>query len=589
MSLLQMSMRGTVLILLIVIVRALALHRLPKNAFLVLWEVAALRLLVPFSIRLPFGIPDFTGRLTAARNCLAAAAVSEYPAAGAPSAVPGAAGLADLAGSTDSTGSAGLAGLASLHPHTVFQLIWLTGFALAAAYFLACYVRAGQRFRASLPDSTPAVQRWLQSHKLRRPLEVRQSGGVASPLTYGVFRPVILLPKEMERNDETALTCILTHEFIHIRRFDAVTKLIFAAVLCVHWLNPLVWVMFVLANRDLELSCDECVIRVLGGGQKAPYALTLIAMAETQSRQLSVCNHFGKLAIEERIEAIMKYKKTSALAAGLAVVLVLGATTAFAASAQADEPPLPGSQGGQPDTENLTEGGSPNTEGLIDDSTLMSYYNPGDGKTYYSWDNGQTFEPLTDEEVQQRLSAPRVEWWTYEEYAAWLENEKTELQAMLGERGWTGGRGDFVWTQEIIDETIAMYESILGEIKEGKLYSKSVDGDPDTLLISGGAGSFASFKEYGDFAVTDADEVQTAVPDQQFGQGGSWEWSLIPKAQSGLEEDLTSFHPARTEEEWQQIIADIESGKIPPFEIPGDPNVSVSFVDYVDENCAADK
>ena len=67
MSLLQMSIRGTALILLIMIVRALALHRLPKAAFLVLWEVAALRLLVPCSIRLPFGIPDLTGLPSAAQ------------------------------------------------------------------------------------------------------------------------------------------------------------------------------------------------------------------------------------------------------------------------------------------------------------------------------------------------------------------------------------------------------------------------------------------------------------------------------------------------------------------------------------------
>ena len=77
------------------------------------------------------------------------------------------------------------------------------------------------------------------------------------------------------------------------------------------------------------------------------------------------------------------------------------------------------------------------------------------------------------------ISAPDVEWWTYEEYAEWLENEKVELQNMIGERGWTGGRGEFVWTQEIVDETIAMYESILENIKNGMLYSKTIDGEGD--------------------------------------------------------------------------------------------------------------
>ena len=214
----------------------------------------------------------------------------------------------------------------------------------------------------------------------------------------------------------------------------------------------------------------------LGGREKASYALTLINMEETRSQCFSLYNHFSKLAIEERIEAIMKYKKASILALALAVALVVGATTAFAASAQPDAT----SDGG---TSFLGAGT------LMDDSTLSSYTDPKDGKNYYSWDGGKTWEPLTDEEFRQRSPLADVEWWTYAEYAAWLENEKKELQAMLGEKGWTGGRGEFVWTQEIIDETIAMYERILQEIKEGKLYSKSVGGDTDALLISGGAGS----------------------------------------------------------------------------------------------------
>ena len=395
---------------------------------------------------------------------------------------------------------------------------------------------------------------------------------MSSPLTYGILRPVILLPEDMERGDETALTYILSHEYIHIRRFDSVAKLVFAAALCVHWFNPLAWVMFVLANRDLELSCDERVMDTLGGREKASYALTLINMEEARSWRFSPYNHFGKLAIEERIEAIMKYKKASALALALAVALVAGATTAFAASVQPDS--IPGGQGG------LLRAGR-----LEDDSTLSSYVNPKDGKTYYSWDGGRTWQPLTDEEFRQRSPLADVEWWTYEEYAAWLEKEKVELQAMLGEKGWTGGRGEFVWTQEIIDETIAMYEGILQEIKEGKLYSKSVDGDPDGMLISGGAGSVFVKEEDGTMTAIDPDRVQAAtfVFDGSTPlEGGA---CIVGKAGVPLDDWDVARAPQYTEEEWQQIIADIESGKIQPYEIPDDPNVTVHFVDYSDGNC----
>lgn len=118
-----------------------------------------------------------------------------------------------------------------------------------------------------------------------------------------------------------------------------------------------------------------------------------------------------------------------------------------------------------------------------EDGSLMSYVNPDDGRTYYSFDDGKTFEPLMDAEFEARFPTPDVEWWTYDEYKAWLDKEKVQLQSLLGESAWTGGSGSFVWTQEKIDETIAMYEDILADIKNGVMYSKSVDGQ-DQLMMS---------------------------------------------------------------------------------------------------------
>ena len=540
MSLVQMTLSGGVFILFIVVVRALALHRLPKGAFLALWEIAALRLLLPFTIPLPFSLFAPAKHLLVVGEYLAPGGVSvpETPAAGI------------SVGTSTPTGTA---------PGVVLPVVWLAGAALMAAYFTVSYVRVRRRFRCSSPDNTPTVRRWLAGQRLHRPLEVRQSALVSSPLTYGILRPVILLPEDMERGDETALTYILTHEYIHICRFDSVAKLVFAAVLCVHWFNPLAWVMYVLANRDLELSCDERVMDILGGREKASYALTLINMEETRSRCFSLYNHFSKLAIEERIEAIMKYKKASILALALAVALVVGATTAFAASA------APSSQ------EDLDR--KLNAETTVDEGTLMSYVDPKNGKTYYSFDSGKTFEAMTDEEFERRFPTPNVEWWTYEEYAAWLEQEKVNLQSMLGETGSTGGRGEFVWTQEIIDETIALYEGILQEIKEGVMYSKSVDGDENVMMsynpadIESGTGKPVE---------TDTGKVQAAA------KVAASDGYVFTSEKDGvpLDDWDVARAPQYTEEEWQQIMADIEDGKIQPYEIPDDPNVTVRFVDY---------
>ena len=319
MSLFQMSVAGGVLILFIVVIRALAIHRLPKTTFLALWMIAALRLLLPFSIPLTFnihiGLDVFSD------------VVQELPSGNIASTLPG-----DSPPSYD-IGTA-VPSPATEHIST-FEILWLVGVLLLAIYFSISYFRSMRKFRMSIPDNTPYIQNWLTAHQISRPLAVRSSDLISSPLTYGILHPVILLPKKLDRNDQVALKYVLTHEYVHIRRFDAITKILFAAVLCIHWFNPFVWVMYVLANRDMELSCDAWVIRMMGAKNRSSYALMLIKMEERRNGMSALCSHFGKNAITERIEAIMKFKKTSILACAFALVLVVGATTAFATSSGA--------------------------------------------------------------------------------------------------------------------------------------------------------------------------------------------------------------------------------------------------------------
>ena len=326
MSLFQMSVAGGVLILFIVVIRALAIHRLPKTTFLALWMIAALRLLLPFSIPLTFnihiGLDVFSD------------VVQELPSGNIASTLPG-----DSPPSYD-IGTA-VPSPATEHIST-FEILWLVGVLLLAIYFSISYFRSMRKFRMSIPDNTPYIQNWLAAHQISRPLAVRSSDLISSPLTYGILRPVILLPKQLDRNDPVALKYVLTHEYVHIRRFDAITKILFAAVLCIHWFNPLVWVMYVLANRDIELSCDAWVIRMMGEKNRSSYALMLIKMEERRNGMSALWNHFGKNAISERIEAIMKFKKTSILACTLALALIAGATTAFAAARTDDNMELMG-------------------------------------------------------------------------------------------------------------------------------------------------------------------------------------------------------------------------------------------------------
>ncbi len=295
------------------------------------------------------------------------------------------------------------------------------------------------------------------------------------------------MPKKTNWEDKDALRYVLAHEFVHIRRFDAVTKLLLTAAVCLHWFNPLVWAMYTLANRDIELSCDEAVIRQFGRDTRAAYAMTLIRMEEVNSGFAPLGSYFSKNPMEERITAIMKMRKTTLTSLALAAVLISGTATAFAASAPAGEETT--SRKGINDLLNPLQKSLDrllNTVGVESESkdeTFMSYVDPDDGKTYYSFDDGKTFEPLTDAEFEKLYPTQDIEWWTYDEYKAWLENEKVNLQSMIGEKGYTNTDGWFVWTQEKVDETIALYESILEDIKNGKMYAKSVDGD-DSVMTS---------------------------------------------------------------------------------------------------------
>ena len=319
MSLLQMSFAGAVMILAIIVIRALAITFLPKKTFLALWGIAVMRLLLPFSLPSVFSVYSLIGNhipMTAPAKVQQAFEVLLPEISGQMATMPG-----------------GISNTAS--PISVWTIIWGIGALVCALVFAIAYWKCRQEFQTSLPVDNDFIKGWLSSHQLKREISIRQSSRFSVPLTYGVLRPVILTPTSTDWENTKALQYVFAHEYVHIRRFDSITKLVLITGLCVHWFNPLVWAMYVLANRDIELSCDEAVVRLFGENTKAAYARSLISMEETRSGLTPLCNNFNKNAIEERITAIMKMKKTSVFSLVLALFLVFGVTTAFATSAVA--------------------------------------------------------------------------------------------------------------------------------------------------------------------------------------------------------------------------------------------------------------
>jgi len=314
-----MSFFGAVMIIAVVIVRAAAIEKLPKRVFLLLWELVLLRLLLPFSVPSILSAYSFVGRSKPMQEVL-----EQKPEVNIfLQAKPGQINAGTIEALPEN--EAGL---------SLWFLIWLTGMVLCAAFFAISYLRCYTRFRSALPVDNGFTVQWLKEHRLRRPVRIRQTDQILSPLTYGIFRPVILMPKGTDWENRQQLKYVLLHEYIHICRFDMVVKLFAVIALCIHWFNPFVWLMYLLFNRDIELACDECVVRRLGEALRSAYARTLIGMEEKKSGITPLYNNFSKNAIEERIRAIMKTEKITRGILLVSVIVVISIVVLFATSAE---------------------------------------------------------------------------------------------------------------------------------------------------------------------------------------------------------------------------------------------------------------
>lgn len=312
------SLRAALLVAVIAALRLALLHRLPRRAFAFLWDIAALRFLLPFSLPSPLSI--FALR---------------QPASAAPAVVSAPSGTDGFFLLPAPTPAADLP--AAAPPYAAY--LWALGAAACAIFFLWGHLRCLRRYRASLPVDSGFAAQWMRQHPLRRTVRLRCSDRISSPLTYGVLRPVILLPSCSRALDGETLSYVLTHELWHIRRSDAARRWLFAAVLCLHWFNPLAWAFYLLSGRDLEMACDEAVVRSFGSVSRSAYARALLRLEQARSCPAPFCIGFCKTAMEERMISIMNFKALSAPTLVLTLFLTLGVPAVFATTAPQAEPP----------------------------------------------------------------------------------------------------------------------------------------------------------------------------------------------------------------------------------------------------------
>ncbi len=353
--LLQLTLSGSALALLLMLLRRLLGKRLPSTVVYYAWLLVLLRFLLPLPGLVPVAAQIApTQGVHEARPAVVAETIEAPKEEAAP-----AQGLPVLPLPKAEPAEALPAEALPLEAETsaparaakpLWPLLWALGAGLSFGFSLVSYALYTLRLRRTLrrPDAfTRAVYEALDG---RKPA-LWCSGRVKTPLTYGLLFPKIVLPAG--HYDEPTLQNVFRHELTHVRRMDALYKWFAAAVLSLHWFNPLSWLIRRAIDRDCELSCDEALLRSMDRAGKRAYGETLLDLAASGALPAGVvATTFAteKKNLKERLEQIMNYKKSGArvLAAVLALLLLAGcgaaagpATTPAAAPAGAEAPAAP--------------------------------------------------------------------------------------------------------------------------------------------------------------------------------------------------------------------------------------------------------
>jgi|GEM_PF-2727843 len=221
----------------------------------------------------------------------------------------------------------------------IAAIIWITGMAVFAGAMLTGNLLFMRRIKRNRAYESPAFtalltecKKMLHLNKNIRAVCATETGTAA---VYGVFRPVLLIsPSSFEALTEAQQRHVLLHELSHIRRRDNLVCAGATVLNVIHWFNPLVWIVFALMRRDIEVQCDAHVFRGLPGAERADYAGTLLKLAgPVQTPRLAPALFISKANIKRRIVMVIKHRNKSALFTVIALILtvvvaVTGCTTA---------------------------------------------------------------------------------------------------------------------------------------------------------------------------------------------------------------------------------------------------------------------
>ena len=307
-KIINMSISASWLILAVLILR-LVLKKAPKWVSVLLWGIVAVRLICPFSFESALSlIPSaetFPEKIISGPSFDIQTGISPVDNR-----------INDYLGDRYFEGVTVPANNGN-NIMTILTIVWIIGILLLVAYTIISYRRLHREIDTAVHYKD----------------NIFQSENVSSPFVLGIINPRIYLPFSMNEQD---MEHVVAHEQAHIRRKDHWWMPLGFLLLTIHWFNPLMWLAYVLLCRDIELACDEKVIKELGNEQRADYMQALVACSVNR-RMIAACPlAFGEVGVKERVKSVMNYKKPAFWVIIIAVIICVGVAACFLTNPKQD-------------------------------------------------------------------------------------------------------------------------------------------------------------------------------------------------------------------------------------------------------------
>ena len=308
-KIINMSISASWLILAVLILR-LVLKKAPKWVNVLLWGIVAVRLICPLSFESTLSLIPSSETIPL-----------DIEMAAKPTIDSGVPAINSVVNPVLSSFAPPQHVLTSANPLQIWipilNIIWLIGVGALLLYTAVSYGRLCRKVDTAV----------------RYKDNIFQSENVSSPFVLGIIKPRIYLPFNMNGQD---LEHVVAHEQAHIRRKDHWWKPLGFLLLTIHWFNPLMWLAYVLLCRDIELACDEKVIKELGNEQRADYMQALVACSVNR-RMIAACPlAFGEVGVKERVKSVMNYKKPAFWVIIIAVIICVGVAACFLTNPKQD-------------------------------------------------------------------------------------------------------------------------------------------------------------------------------------------------------------------------------------------------------------